>query len=170
MKTLAIISLAILGAFIGLSIWRFAIQKSYGTYAKKWSESVPIHNANIWSIVTVIVALLLAVPLIDNLAGNPGQFIGFLAPACLVVMAVTPRYESEHSQRLVHGAAAFALTILVLALCIFAINLWWLPLVCIAGFFFLVAAPTRTIRGSWPLWIFCGLMATLYVVSMIPIA
>ncbi len=169
MKTLAIISFVMMAAFIGLSVWRFGLQKSWGSYAKKWTEAVPMHNVNAWSIVTVIAALLLAIPLIGNLAGNQGQAIGLLAPACVVAMAVTPHHESSHSQSLVHGAAFFAFAILVLTLCIFALHLWWLPLVCVAGFFFLPAATTRTIKSSWPLWLFSGLLATLYIVSMIPI-
>ena len=41
MMYLTLASLVILGAFIGLSVWRFGLQKSYSTYAKLWEGVVP---------------------------------------------------------------------------------------------------------------------------------
>lgn len=167
MKTLAIISLILIGAFAGMSIWRFGLQKSWVAYAKKWRDAFPTHNTNVWTIVTAASALLLAPAMVGCLAAEPYQFLGLLIPASAVVMACTPKADSNSAQRLVHDAAAFVGAALVLTLCVFAMHRWWLPLICVAAFFFFLAAPTRSIRSSWTLWLFFGLTAAAYVVSII---
>ena len=61
MMYVAIASMVILAAFIGLSVWQFGILESYSSYARKWKERFPNADPNIWSAVTVIAAILMAI-------------------------------------------------------------------------------------------------------------
>ena len=167
MMYVAIIAMAILASFIGLSVWQFGLLESYSSYAEKWKDRYPIHNTNIWSVVTAAVAILMAIAFIDKLDGNPLQFLGFLAPVYLGVVACTPEYKKKHKQRVAHYIGVSCCVVAFLSLVIFGMHLWWLPLVCIAGFFFLLGLPTRSVAKSWVLWLQCAGFATAFVVLMV---
>ena len=164
----SIMSLVLLGGFIGLSIWRFGLLKSYSGYAKKWTEFIPMHNVNVWSIVNVIVAILLMPALIERAQGNPLQCLGFLVPIYLIAVALTPRYESDSIQMWWHFAFTFCCAIGFIAYVCLGLHLWYVPLICLAAFFLLIAFPTKSIKTSYVLWIECALFSTAYVVTFIP--
>ena len=164
MKYVALAALVILAAFIGLSVWQFGLQKSYSSYAQKWKERYPIHNTNIWSVVTAAVAILMAIAFIAKLDGNPLQCLGFLAPAYLGVVACTPEYQKSSGQALAHYLGTSCSALAFLSLVIFGMKLWWLPLTCAGGFFLLLGLPTRSVKQSWALWLECAVFTTAFIV------
>lgn len=102
-----ILALVIFVGFVAISVRKFGWQKSYSAYAAKWTEAVPINDhTHLWSIVTFIVALLMACGMLEQGEGHPLQFLGFFAPVYLAIVAFTPEYETNRQQRIVHVAGA----------------------------------------------------------------
>lgn len=166
MMYVAIASMVILAAFIGLSVWQFGILESYSSYARKWKERFPNADPNIWSAVTVIAAILMAIAFIGKLDGNPLQFLGFLAPVYLGVVACTPNYYKSNGQRIAHYLGTFCSAIAFLSLVIFGFGLWWLPLTWAAAFLFFLGLPTKSVTKSWELWVECAIFATAFTVLL----
>lgn len=164
----AIMALVLLGGFIGLSIWRFGLQKSYSAYARKWKEFIPMHNANVWSIVTVIVSILMTPALIEHASGSPIQFLGFLAPMYLIAVAMTPDYQTNQKQMLIHCLMTICCAVGFIAYVCFGLRLWFVPLICLAAFYFLIGLPTRSIKTSYILWDECAMFSAAFVVVFIP--
>ena len=169
----AIVSLLILAAFIVLSVKRFGWRLSYSKYAKCWDEAVHIHNVNLWSAVTIVAAILLCFGTIEAGSGSNLQFLGFMAPVYLAVVAFTPRYEGREdddeadkrisrNQRITHyvGTAICAVTAL-LWLILTLDSRWWLP---IASFSAAAAAAvcTKTVRKSYVFWLEMAMFAAVY--------
>lgn len=162
----ALMSLVLLGGFIGLSIWKFGLQPSYSSYARKWSEAVPIHNANLWSIVTVVAALLLVPSLIEQSNSSPVQFLGFFAPIYLICVALTPEWETNHKQMVLHCLFTICCAVVFTAYCCFAFHLWWVVLIALAVFAG-VGFLTKTIKTDYILWAELAMFSTAYVVAFI---
>lgn len=145
-----ILALVIFVGFVAFGVVKFGWQKSYSAFAPKWTEAVPIHNAHLWSIVTIVVAILLAFGMIEQGEGHPLQFLGFFAPVYLAIVAFTPEYETNRQQRIVHVTGAL--------LCA-AASVAWLWFAGPQGtiFFSLIAAwllgiLTRSINSSLIFW------------------
>lgn len=117
MNVLVIISAILFFGFIAMGIGKFGLQPSYSIYSKYWGETVPLpNNLHLWSIVTIISALLLVPPMIEIGDGNSLQFLGFLTPLYLVCVALTPtwwKYDKEH-----------ILHVIFTLLCVFAALFW----------------------------------------------
>lgn len=170
MTTFALIttlmSLAFFAGFILLGVRKFGLLPSYSAYSSKWTEAIPIHNANLWSIVTVIVAMLLAPALIEQGEGNPWQCLGFFAPIYLIVVAMTPRWETDKKQKRVHMVGAILCALMAFL---------WAALVChtpatvilslmvawIAGVL------TRSIERSLVFWAEMAMFSAVYVSLLI---
>ena len=164
----AIMAMVLLGGFIGLSVWRFGLLKSYSAYARKWKEFIPMRNANVWSIVTVIVAILMMPALIERAAGSPLQFFGFLAPVYLIAVAMTPDYQTNHKQMLVHRLMTICCAVGFIVYVYFGLRLWFVLLICLAACYFLIGLPTRSIKTSYILWAECAMFSAAFVVIFIP--
>ena len=162
----SILSLALLAGFSALSVRRFGWRKSYSAFAPKWTEAVPIHNAHLWSIVTVAVAFLLCPALLERGAGNPWQFLGFFAPVYLFVVSFTPEYQTDGKQRKIHVYGAISCAAVSLLWIIFVTHLWWVVL--IAFFAAWVAAYcTDTLGKSNIFWCEMAFFAATYAAVFI---
>jgi len=144
MRALTIIAFVVFAAFVAISIRKFGLRKSWPAYAPYWAEAVPIHNVNLWSAVTLVVALLLVAPCINVGAHQPWQWVGFLTPAALIVSALG-------REKLLGCIATLAFIVGAVALCILAG--WWA--IALASFVLLavVAFGTQTAGICWLLWI-----------------
>jgi len=158
-----IASIALLCAFLAISIKFFGLLPSYSAYNLEWDKKVPIRNAHLWSIVTVVIALLFMPALIELGEGNPWQFLGFFSPLYLIVVAVFPLTELPENanederrawerKRKIHaiGAAlcAAATTLWIFLVC----KLWWVALLAL----FIVACAafaTKTYKTSTVFWL-----------------
>ena len=171
-------SLAIFGGFVGLSVHRFGWRRSYSAYAAKWHEAVPLaSNTHLWSIVTVVVALLLVPALLERGEGDPWQFLGFFAPMYLCFAAFTPEYEDQPGdtdymrkvrkrQRIIHyvGTALCAL-VSVAWICFVAERWWTIPVWLVAAW--LAAYATITIKKSWLFWLEMAMFGAAYTTIFI---
>ena len=156
-------SIVLLCAFLAISIKFFGLLSSYSAYNLEWDKKVPMHNVHLWSIVTIVIALLFMPALIELGEGNPWQFLGFFSPMYLIVVGLFPmtelpedasdyqRKEWERKRR-IHaiGAAlcAAVTTLWILLVC----HLWWVALLAL----FIVACAafaTRTEKTSTVFWL-----------------
>lgn len=170
MTTFALIttlmSLALFAGFILLGVRKFGLLPSYSAYSSKWAEAVPLHNVNIWSIVTVIVAMLLMPALIEQGEGNPWQCLGFFAPIYLIVVAMTPRWETDKKQKRVHVIGAALCALIALLWLALVRHQLWLPVVTslaawCAGY------ATVTAKKSLVFWAEIAMFSAVYVSLLI---
>ena len=168
MRYLVVIRFVILASFIGLSVGKFGLQRSYSAYAKLWKEFLPIHNVNIWSAVTIVVAIMQLIPMLTTLEGSALQFVSFLTPCYLIAVACTPNYQSNKSQKIAHYIFTICCAVGFLIYVCAGLHLWWVPVTVYGGFVLLLALPTKTPVSSLILWIECALFSTAHIVELIP--
>lgn len=166
--SLVIASIVLFAGFVLLGIWKFGLLPSYSAYADKWAIAVPIdEKTNIWSAVTIIVAILMVPALVEAGQDNPWQFLGFFCPLYLIVVGFTPRWAHSIKQHIIHSVGAF--------LCAGA-ALCWLLLVRrqfpIAVFSLLgtlaLALLTRSVKKSITFWAEMAMFIAVYISLLIP--
>ena len=161
-----ILALVIFVGFVAISVRKFGWLRSYSAFAAKWTEAVPINrHTHLWSIVTVIVALLMTCGMLEQGEGHPLQFLGFFAPVYLAIVAFTPEYETNRQQRIVHVTGAL--------LCA-AASVAWLWFAGPQGtiFFSLIAAwllgiLTRSINSSLIFWAEMAMFGAVFAARLI---
>ena len=160
-------SLALFGGFVGLSVHRFGWRRSYSAYAAKWHEAVPLaSNTHLWSIVTVVVALLLVPALLERGEGDPWQFLGFFAPMYLCFAAFTPEYETDKRQMKIHIIGTSLCAIVSVAWICFVAERWWTITVWLVAAW-LAAYATITIKKSWLFWLEMAMFGAAYTTIFI---
>lgn len=160
-------SLALFGGFVGLSVHRFGWRRSYSAYAAKWHEAVPLaSNTHLWSIVTVVVALLLVPALLERGEGDPWQFLGFFAPMYLCFAAFTPDYETDKRQMKIHIIGTSLCALVSVAWICFVAERWWtIPVALVAAW--LAAYATITVKKSWLFLLEMAMFAAAYTTLFI---
>ena len=158
-------SFVLLAGFIALSVWRFSWRKSYSAYAAKWIEFVPMHNVNVWSMVTFIAAFLMLPAMVERGEGNLLQCLGFFTPLYLIVVALTPRYETVHKQYVIHLIGTILCAATATAWLFFVRHLWWVGLISLAV---MAAAAyfTKTWKKSYVFWLEMALFAASYAAAI----
>lgn len=162
----SIISTLLLFGFIIWGVMRFGLLGSYSHYARKWGEAVPLNSTNIWTIVTLVAAFLLAPAMIELGTASLWQFLGFLVPVYLIIVSLTPEWETKRTQYIVHciGAlvcaigAFFWLTVIMDALFVFT-----LVLVFVAT----LALLTGTEKTSAIFWAEMVMFISVYLVVLL---
>ena len=97
-----IISTMLLFGFIFGGIARFGLLPSYSAYSSKWGQAVPINNMNLWSIVTFVAAFMLCPVLLEIGTASLWQFLGFLTPLYLIIVSLTPDWQTNLAQWRIH--------------------------------------------------------------------
>ena len=162
MLTFTILSLLLL---VGFSVWAAQIKgeipTSYSALGTDVGEYFPGAAVNPWSIATFAAAFLMAPPMVDAGDGSLWQCLGFFAPIYLIVVALTPDWEKDRRQRIIHRVGAGISAVMAL--------LW---LVIVRGdlgltFVVYVAAMvagtvSRSIERCWVFWLEVGLFLSVY--------
>lgn len=155
-----IASLIIFAGFVALSVYKYKWQKSYSAYAAKWTEFIG-DGTHAWSIVTIVVALFLTFGTVEAGDESPWQFLGFFAPVYLGVVALTPRYETDRKQKIIHYVGTILCAVCSVLWLVVTLRCWfYLPiaaLLCGAAAYF-----TKTYKTSFVLWIELSLFAAVY--------
>lgn len=159
-STLTLISATIFFGFIIFSICKFGIQSSYSAYATRWLEVYT--DESIWSYVTMIAVLLLIPPLIESGDGSVLQFLGFLSPVYLGIVALTPRWEFYKKEHIVHSVFA--------GLCAITSILWsgfvvytGVYIFFITGLMVLLGVITETLFKAFTFWAEMIAFVSIYV-------
>lgn len=149
--TTAAISAVLLFGFIGFSVGIFGLQSSYSGFSAKWMEKVPIHNMHLWSIVTIAAAMLLVPIMIEKGNENPLQFLGFIVPVYLIVVGLTPEYETNETQRTIHTIAA-CICALVAFVWVFTVTNSYVMLPVCTLAVLITSLATETLKSSLIFW------------------
>ena len=160
-QILIYISALMLFEFVILGCIKYGLLDCYSAYAAKWHEFFP--KLNIWSMVTALSALLMVPVLIEASNGSAWQFLGFLAPVSLTLVAASPEYAKDKFQWWMHQAGAWGAVLFVLLYVIFvAPKLFWI-LIPLA-----LAALGNTLlkKGTWMFWFEMATYISTYAVIM----
>ncbi len=136
--------------FVILCVCRFGLLSCYSAYGPRWMDLSSVPGFNWWSVVTTFTALLLVPPLIEAGNGSAWQFFGFLCPALIAFVGLTPDYGRNKLAGRVHTvcAALGALFSVLFIVCVYP-HLWWVP----TGYAVIAAIATlRAGLWSWCFW------------------
>lgn len=128
---LTLISAVLFFGFVALCVKKFGLESCYSAYGPHWAKTPPFTwTLNPWNIVTLLTAAMLVPVLITAGEGSPWQFTGFICPAMLLFVALTPDYGRNPLSGKVHSiCAAISAVFSVIFLIAIAPKLWWLLLV-----------------------------------------
>lgn len=121
MTILVLISAILLLGFIAFSVHTFGLLPSYSAYAAKWEGALTHTPANLWSIITIVSALLIVPKCLALGEESLLQFLGFCVPAYLAGVGSTPGWESNKKEHTLHTVLAVICAISALL---------WISLVC----------------------------------------
>ena len=164
----ALLSTLLLFGFIILGVGRFGLLGSYSAYSSKWGKAVPMNNMNLWTMVTLVAAFALCPALLEIGAASALQFLGFLTPVYLIVVSLTPDWQTDRTQYIIHMVFA--------ALC-FAGGLAWMLLVMrgfgilcgVAAFVLTLALLSGTQRSSAVFWTEMLMFASVYLAVLLAV-
>lgn len=161
MVILTILSLLLLGGFTALSCALFfGVPASYSAFSAEWRTMYP--KTPVWSYVTAAAAFLMVPPMIEAGDGSALQCLGFFAPLYLIVVSLTPDWDIDRKQHIIHTGGAVFCASLAVAWLVLIRGQWWLALACLAA-----AAGaglwTRTLRASLVFWGEMALFLSTYV-------
>ena len=162
-----IASFVLLFGFIGLGIHHFGLLPSYSSYASKWHEvkSLPM-GMHLWSVITIVAAMILLPAMVDLGEGNGLQFLGFFAPIYLMIVGLTPDYETILGERKLHIWGATICAICTVIWIAFVARHWDVLLAC--GFIsFAGALATQTYKKSLIFWGEMALFLSAYVTAFL---
>ena len=159
---LTFISCLTLFCFIFLGIGKFGLLPSYSAYSSKWNEAVPISNMNLWSIVTLVAAVLLIPVLLEISADSPIQFLGFFTPIYLICVSFTPNWQNDDKEYKYHVIFA-----LLCAICAFLyigliLNRWG----CILGSLIIIltiSILSKTLKTHLVFWLEMIMFLSMYL-------
>lgn len=126
MNILTIISAVLLLGFIIYGVEVFGLLPSYSAYASKWTDRVHLGGLHLWSIVTIVSALLMVPPMIEAGEENALQFLGFFAPLYLIAVGLTPEWESRPKQHRVHTICAIVCALCAIVWVVVVCHLWYI--------------------------------------------
>lgn len=162
----SITSAVLLFGFIITGIIRFGFLNSYSGYSSKWGEAVPMNNMNLWSIVTIVAAFLIMPGLLEVGALSMWQFLGFLVPVYLIVVALTPDWMTDQGQWKVH--VSFALLCMLCGLTwIFLVAKTPLIFSTLLVFILTLGLLSGTLKRALVFWIELLLFLSVYLIVIL---
>lgn len=161
MLTVTILSLFILGGFVVTSCaLAGGVPASYSAFSAMWRTISPKINA--WSYVTAVAAILMVPPMIEAGDGNALQFLGFFAPLYLIIVALTPEWDIDRKQHIIHTAGAIVCALMACVWLLVIRGHWWVAVICLAAG---IGAGlwTKTLRPSLVFWLEMVMFASVYL-------
>ena len=157
---LIIASALMLFEFVIIGVIRYGLLSCYSAYGPKWHEFYP--KLNIWSLVTYITAIAMVPVLVKNNT-SPWQFLGFLAPVSLGLVAASPNYQEGGFYNIIHQVGAWGGVVFIVSY-IFTLGKPWL--FWIVGGMCVIALIATIITGwkKWMFWFEMAVYAMIYVI------
>jgi len=151
------ISALMLFGFVALGVVKFGWLSCYSAYGPKWHEFYP--KLNVWSVVTLLSAWLMIPVLLECSSDNPWQFLGFLAPVFLSLVAASPNYQEGGFANVIHQIGAIGGAGLILA------YIFIIPKLAYAVVPFAIAALILGIvkKGTMLFWLEMAVYLSTYV-------
>jgi hypothetical protein len=139
----------------------------YSAYGPKWAEWGEKHpqfkGLNIWSLVTIISAVLLIPPMIASAGASPFQFLCFFAPLYLFLVALTPNYQTDKKANLIHQIGAWGCVAMILVW-LFVIVKKWVAILPIIVLSLVIGLGTRTFKESWTYYLEMDMFLCTYII------
>jgi len=149
---LSALSAIILFGFIFAGVVRWGLLPSYSDYSSKWGEVIPIHNMNLWGIVTFVAAALLMPVMIELGNDNVFQFLGFFTPVYLMCVSFTPNWKTDETEGKLHPIFAYSCAAAAFAWILFVVKMW--PVLLGASLFVIATALlSLTLKTSKIFWL-----------------
>lgn len=143
MLLLKLLAIILLFGFIAISVYKFGIPESYSILAYKWKKPT-------WTVVTILTAFLMLPVLLETLITNL-QFLCFLMPVWLIVIAFTPDFLDNKIQYIIHMTFT-GLCVIANLIWMFSTNYWIIGL--LASILVLIAGLiTKTWKSSYVFWL-----------------
>lgn len=157
---MTVLSAGLFFGFVVLCVARFNLLSCYSAYGPFWMKRAKYKYLNAWTGVTFITAALLVPVMITAAEGSGWQFTGFLCPALIAFVAITPDYGRSSLAGPVHSICAglSALLAILYVLCVVP-RFWWTIVV------FVVAAALATAywgKYYWCFWFEMAAFATIF--------
>jgi len=148
--------------FIFLGIGKFGLLPSYSHYAKKWNETYPIQNLNLWSLITFLAAMFILPVLLEIGNGNMLQFLGFFVPVYLICVSLTPGWEENKKIHKWHSIFAISCAICAILFIILVLGKWWC---CLIGIIIVAisALLTKTFKYATTFWLEMIMFISIYL-------
>ena len=163
---LVLFSAILFFGFVLLGIFRTGLLPSYSAYSEYWEKAVPMNNMNMWSIITIAAAFLICPGLLELGVASVWQFLGFLVPVYLIMVALTPDWYKDKKQYLWHCIAA--------ALCATGAFLWCLLvmhagriLIGVGVFIITLVLLTGTLKESYVFWLEMFMFISVYLITIL---
>lgn len=167
MLTFTIFSLVLLVAF---TVWvaRLAgeVPTSYSALGTFMAERYPKAPLNPWSVVTFVAAFLMVPPMVDAGDGSLWQCLGFFAPLYLIVVALTPDWEKDRRQCIIHRSCSAVCALMALLWLIIVREDFGLTF-CVFIATMVAGTASRSIEHSAVFWLEVGMFVSVYASLLI---
>jgi len=164
-----ILSMLIMVVFNIICLKKYRLLSCYSAYGPKWAEYTKEHpqlkGLNIWSIVTIVSAGLLFVPMLTSAKDSPLEFLCFFAPLYLFLVGFTPKYQENKTQNIVHQIGAWGCVICILLWLFFIVQMWavLIPVFVLA---LVIGVATRTFIPSCTYYLEMAMYLSTYLVLL----
>ena len=164
-----IASMLLMVVFNYICIKKYGLLSCYSAYGVKWDEYTKEHpqltGINIWSVVTIVSAALLLVPMLTSSKDSPLQCLCFFAPLYLFLVGFTPRYQESKVQNMIHQIGAWGCVVCIL-LWLFLIVQMWAVLIPVFVLALVIGVGTRTFLPSWCYYLEMAMYLSTYLVLL----
>jgi len=158
-----ILSFLMMTVFNFICIKRYGLLSCYSAYGEQWANEKKSLNAiNIWSLVTIVSALLLVPPILVSSDGHPLQFLCFFTPLYLFLVGITPDYNKVKAHNRLHMTGVILCVISVLFWLFFVVHrlVILFPVYILA---LVIGMGTRTFDKSWLYYLEMVMYLTAYI-------
>lgn len=150
--------------FTIFSVRKFGLLSCWSAYGPEWKkQSKDISGLNWWSVVTVVSAAML-MPVLLELSNNPNfQFLGFLAPISLFLVGLTPGYQTNKTQNIIHQIGAWSAVVFIL------IYIFLIPKMFIFVLFYVVIGLLLSLakKNTVMFWLEIAMYVSLYTIIFV---
>ncbi len=164
-----VVSLLMFVGFNYLCIKKYGLLSCYSAYGMKWEgytkEHPQLKNLNLWSIVTIVSAALLLIPMLCSSKDSPLQFLCFFAPLHLFLVGFTPHYCKNKTAFIIHQIGAWGAVLCVL-IWLFVIVKMWAVIIPVFTLAFVIAIGTRTTKKSYFYYLEMAIYLSTYLVLL----
>lgn len=164
----ALLSTVLLFSCILLGVYHFGLQWSYSANAPLWASISNGRTPNPWSLLTLLAGFFICPALLEIASGSVLQFLGFLVPVYLMVIALTPNFQTNRTQFIIHVTASILCVLGGLFWLVFIAGAWKL----VAGvtvFVLTLALLTGTAKTSLIFWLEMVMFLSVYIAVLVAV-
>ena len=156
-----ILSFLLMTVFNFVCIKKYGLLSCYSAYGEKWEKNEP-NSTNLWSLITIIAAMLLVPPILVSSDGHPLQFLCFFTPLYLFLVGITPDYNKVKAHNTLHMVGVILCVISVLFWLFFIVHrlIVLFPVYILA---LVIGLGTNTFNKSWLYYLEMVMYLTAYI-------